>query len=146
MDQESLINIQIANKSNYIIDKIKLIIKGGKRVKIQNCGEISLGAFEKKNISLGAIIEEGADNEQEIITFTIKENDIISVDPLEITFYIVNDVENAKSKNLDIYLQDKKIINIDDEDKIKLFSLMKENEFFNESEVNVILQKYKKKN
>ena len=145
INQQSLIKIQIFNNSLYFINKIQLIINGGKRVKIQNCGEISLQPLEKKNISLGIIIEDGADNEQEIITFSIMDKDNISVEPLVITFFIINGVENAKSKNLDIYLEDKDIINIDEEDKIKLLSLMKENEPFNESEVNEILKKYKKK-
>ena len=70
------------------------------------------------------------------------DKDNISVEPLVITFFIINGVENAKSKNLDIYLEDKDIINIDEEDKIKLLSLMKENnEPFDEKEVNKILKK-----
>ena len=145
LNEESLINIQIFNDSVYNINKLKLITHGGKRVKIQDCDEISINRLEKKNFSLGVRIDDGPDNEEEKITFKInneKRSDIISVKPLEVTFFIISDIEKAKYKNLDIYLQDKNIVNIDEEDKIKLLSLMKENnEPFDEKEVNKILKK-----
>ena len=142
VNSQSLIKIQVYNDTNHAINKLRLIIRGGWRVKVQNFEDISLKPFEKKNILCGVSVSNGRDNQEEKIIFTVNNEDNIYADPLEITFYIIKDVENIKNKNIDIFIKENNIRNIEEEDKIKLISLMKENEPFYKNEVYDILKKY----
>ena len=142
VNSQSLIKIQVYNDTNHAINKLRLIIRGGWRVKVQNFEDISLKPFEKKNILCGVSVSNGGDNQEEKIIFTVNNEDNIYADPLEITFYIIKDVENIKNKNIDIFIKENNIRNIEEEDKIKLISLMKENEPFYKNEVYDILKKY----
>ena len=142
VNSQSLIKIQVYNDTNHAINKLRLIIRGGWRVKVQNFEDISLKPFEKKNILCGVSVSNGGDNQEEKIIFTVNNEDNIYADPLEITFYIIKDAENIKNRNLDIFLEENNIKNIEEEDKIKLISLMKENEPFYKNEVYDILKKY----
>ena len=142
VDSQNLIKIQVHNDTNHAINKLRLIITGGRRVTVQNFEDISLKPFEKKNVLCGVAVSNGEENQAEKIIFNVKNEDNIYADPLEITFYIIKDAENIKNRNLDIFLKENNIKNIEEEDKIKLISLMKENEPFYKNEVYDILKKY----